>query len=1429
MRINQRIEKGLPILFIFFTGFCLLPMFVCAQPQINSILSGYSIEEFPLPGGQKSNRINCITQGPYGFLWFGSHEGLHRYDGYEIVTYKETEGGSTSVFFDPIVHLLWDSFDKLWISTYGGGLFCFDPETEQFKHFKHDPRNLSSLRSDNMTCAIEDASGNLWFGTEAGLNRFDRKTEKFERYIKLPGRDGQLAADGINNLYVDSKGVLWVATGPFLQAPEQGGLCKYIPETNSFECFVNDPNDESSIWASGCRALLEDKQGNFWVGTAKGLQKMDREKGTFEKMYPNSNQPFAPGTGEQEKVNATSLLEDQKGGIWVGASIAPGYPYHLLRYDPFAKKSYVFPSAFDCWELFESHDGTIWVGEKLMRISPKPDQPDFQAPDPFLEAFKKTPFGNNASEAFFSPYDFTFDKRKGTLWSTCLYAPLGGHHFFLGSFNKENGQTKLFHLEGIVVNAHQPPDVKNFGSYGMGIDSKGKIWGSFPGVSAGLFSFDPETGTAQQFPHIPKDENSLSSNFVTCVLVDNRDGVWATTYDKGLNHFNTVEGTITRFDETKTGGQFPNALLEDPNGIIWVGGGRGGPKTRKGPKMPFLASIDISKPGFTNYTFPEEAPKGEIRFLIASPEGHILFTLSENGFGAWIPDERSFRFYNTKEDNFPFDQIGSLVFDKEGILWASSNEDNRYVRFEYPDGNQYVLKGASNQTAQIGEGLLGPSGKLHFMNDRRWSEIDPVLVAAQQQGDSVFVRLVNLSVQGEIQKPGKSEFLSRPIWLTETLKFPHTAESFSFRFSDFNFSGNFKTGASDSHEFYYRLYPYQENWQKTAGIPIANYYKVPPGTYHFQVKPYRKTGNVDHKMVQVKVSVFPPWWKTWWAYTLYLFIFLGIVYFIYRFNLKRQLEQQEARQLKELDELKTRFFTNITHEFRTPLTVIMGVSDELEINSEHLNISNAEKDNIKQGHSLIQRNSKNLLRLVNQLLDLSKLDSGAMHLNLVQADIIRFLSYLIESFHSMAAEKNIKLTFISEVEELVMDLDETKIQHIVYNLLSNAVKFTPKGGKIDFWVNKILEGNNAYVQIKVLDNGIGISNEQLPFIFDRFYQTDSSVTRKGEGTGIGLALAKELIELMGGDIQAKSRQGEGTVFTVNLPARREAEARIVEKAANKLATDLIPEEITEQVPGPVFLKSNDGQALPVLLIIEDNADVVSYMKAILQKEYKIEVAIDGRAGIDQAIRTIPDIIISDVMMPEKDGYEVCETLKADERTSHIPIILLTAKAAESDKIAGLRTGADAYLMKPFNKEELLIRLNNLLKIRKALQQKYASSLLPTTGQKALEAVADREELFLQKLQEAVLEALDNPDLGTEQLCRAANLSPSQLYRKMKALIDMPPNAFIRKIRLHKALELLKTTDLNISEIAYEAGFNDPNYFSRAFHKEFGKSPVIYRK
>ncbi len=532
-------------------------------------------------------------------------------------------------------------------------------------------------------------------------------------------------------------------------------------------------------------------------------------------------------------------------------------------------------------------------------------------------------------------------------------------------------------------------------------------------------------------------------------------------------------------------------------------------------------------------------------------------------------------------------------------------------------------------------------------------------------------------------------------------------------------------------------------------------------------------------------------------------------------RLNSEILQQKER-LEELDKVKSRFFTNISHEFRTPLTVIGGMVDQ---------IGKSPQKWLERGLKMIKHNNANLLNLVNQILDLRKLETGGLQLNMIQGNIVFYLQYITDSFHSLAENKNIKIHFSECDQEIMMDYDKEKILRVVSNLLSNAIKFTPEGGDIYFSIGRQVKDNTPMLHLQIRDTGIGIAREKLPYIFDRFYQIDSSDTRKGEGTGIGLALVNELVKLMEGECQVESEVDKGATFTILLPIRQNASPSA---EPNGAAMEDMIFAISEHEVISEALASTNSEVTDraKLLVIEDNLNVIQYIESILENDYELLVATDGQEGINMAIEQIPHLIISDVMMPLKDGFEVCETLKKDVRTSHIPIVMLTARADDDSRIAGLERGADAYLAKPFNQKELLVRLEKLLEIRRMLQQRY-QTLGPMA--RSDDKIVQQEDSFISRVKKITETHLNDSNFGIPELCQEIGMSRSQLHLKIKALTNRSTTHFIRLIRLHRAKELLQTSGLNITQVAYEVGFNDPSYFSRTFTEEFNLSPRKFVK
>ncbi|NND07917.1 MAG: response regulator [Saprospiraceae bacterium] len=547
--------------------------------------------------------------------------------------------------------------------------------------------------------------------------------------------------------------------------------------------------------------------------------------------------------------------------------------------------------------------------------------------------------------------------------------------------------------------------------------------------------------------------------------------------------------------------------------------------------------------------------------------------------------------------------------------------------------------------------------------------------------------------------------------------------------------------------------------------------------------------------------------------TIRLYEAFGFTIFAFLFNtfdlnlrsgkfLNGKLLESERKRIEELEKFKSGLYTNLTHEFRTPLTVIRGMIDQARED-----LSNNNPEDFDESLEILSRNSNELLNLINQMLDLAKLESKSLVMHPEQMDLVNFVQSVVMTYQPYAERKNIVLSVHCDIDYIEMDLDEDRMLSIIQNLISNAIKFTPEGGQVTV---RIVKRGLKEVSLIVEDSGIGISGEHLPLIFDRFYQVESVEVNIGRGTGIGLALTRELVEIMGGSIQVDSQVGLGSQFEILLPITRNAPKKVEERSKKIL-----------KHPGDITTGSS---AKPLLLIVEDHQDVQKYLATILSESYTIEQAYDGLEGYQKALSMIPDMILSDIMMPKMDGTAMIQRLKEDPRTDHIPIIALTAKADKKDKLDGIRKGADAYITKPFEKEELLVRIKALLDIRKKLHEKYRQFAL--LGHKDLDG---KEGNFIININKVIEMNLLNQNFGVEDLAHGVHMSRMQLHRKLKAIANRSASNYIRSFRLNKAKTLLKDLANNISDVAYDVGFGDPNYFSKSFHKEFGITPSDFRQ
>ena len=1290
-----------------------------------------------------------------------------------------------------------DSKGYIWIGT-AGGLTRHDGAN--VKLYKTDPMNVNSLSCSEITDLTEDNQGKLWISTPGGgLNVYDHSKEEFQHFRFDKKDNNSISNDLPKQLLFDKEGHLWIGFD------DEYGLNQLNPTTGKIVRFLVEKGKPGRLQGQVIGNLIETEQ-RIYLGTTAGLEYYDKTTQQFH---------YIPLVNAQNDTISNypypGIERSKDGKIWIplpdkGLGVYDESQEQMTFYPLETADGIVCPQI---WNILEDSKGRLWLLNDHTLWSLSPDRSIFQkhilkpsnANLPILIDTPNSFYIDSYDNIWIGPH--YYDQRKSIFTYYSVLSKIDNSSAFVDACRWIDSsqviitlnKTSLFIYDLKQKNYRLRPTQSkpyyfikdgvplNISPMGAGTDQQGDRWLGTWGD--GLFMIKKEiwknsNGVISEYDHFLATDNpsTIPTNRLLNIRIDSQNDIWVCGNVGGITRINKSNMTFTQYDfvqgKNSVSDTYTFDVAEDKKGTIWISTNNGG-----------LNKFNRETEQFTIFN-RNNGMLDEDLFQIEQDSSGWLWLNTAIGLSSLNPETEKFTNYNQKDGL---------------ITWK----------------NNFSIVKKNNVCCLPGDGGF-QIVDLNALKDR------PTYKSP--------LRINEIQVFDPDEK--KFQMCNAIEWQDQTLTLSYQENTLTLQFAIIDFRNPIK------HEYQYAITQGSKpDWIAIGQQTQIGVNQLSPNTYYFHLKACNSDKIWTTLEKPLQFTIHPPFWQTTWAYLVYLMTILGLLYYLYRFNLNRQLEQAEARQLKEMDSLKSRFYTNITHEFRTPLTVILGMTRQLSTGVWTSKVSTKEKNRLAQGFDLIQRNGKKLLHLINQLLDLSKLDTNNLKPHYQPKEIVSFVQYLGESFESIADRKGVRLSIYSEMDELVMEIDEVKLQQIISNLLSNAIKFTPARHKVTLHLSQ----KEEQLQIKVKDTGIGISTEALPHIFDRFYQVDNQMSRQGEGTGIGLALVKELVELMQGNISVESKEGKGTSFVVVLPIITVSSSKSSETSERALKEEKHQEKLdkirtlsnekatTLDLPvldSPFRGLGGEVSHLPHLLIAEDNPDVIFYIQSVLTDYYQVTIAQDGQAGIDKAVETIPDIIISDVMMPKKNGFELLETLKQDERTSHIPIILLTAKATQQDKLAGLKYGADAYLMKPFDKEELLVRLGKLLEMRKALQQRYSSQDMKALFQKDKQErsyLNNPEDQFFQKLHAILEKHYSNPKLKVQRIAEQMHLSYQQLNRKIKALTDKTTALYLRSYRLQKAKALLQTQpELNISEVAYDVGFDSPNYFTRVFAEEFGVSP-----
>lgn len=1373
--------RQLPKILIF--CFVLLNLAFAESPNFQTI----SLDE-----GLSQSGVRSIAQDKTGFLWFATSDGLNKYDGYEIQVFRNEKNNPKSISSDIISCVFTDSKGNLWVGTRDKGLNLYIAKDETFKHFQKDLENPKSIVSNEISRIYEDKRGNLWIATFDGLSRFNSETEEFYNFEISSERQNYKR---IFDVYEDSENTLWVAGlfGLFIFDREADALRKFERVENEIDTFSGDELVFSKIF--------EDSNKNLWLGTLEnGIVFWDKKADFF--------QHFKPKKKDKTIIPAHSvwdLNEDSKGNLLIGTWKAGLVKVNLenLSFENFRRNESDPNSLSDntIFSILIDHSETIWLGTGLGGVCKT---------NPFQKKFHhiKNEIGNKNSLRNNIVWSF-----GETLDGRILIGTQGGG---LNVLDKKTNEISAF--------KHNPDNPKSISGdvvTAISVSENGGIW--VGNSMRGLNLLDLEKGIFEHFARIDGNENSLSNNFITNLLAEENGILWIGTSFGGLNKFDTKTNSFKHFTQTEDKNSIQSnrisTLTNSKDGsYLWIGTPVG---LYKFDKKTEELELYESKPNDT-----KGLSSNEIMSVFEENE-NLVWVGTYNGLEKFDTKAKTFKHYTT-QDGLPNNLIYAILPDDNGNLWLSTNKGlSRFNPKEETFRNYDVSDGLQSNEFNGNSAFKSRTGELFFGGVNGFNFFHPDSVRDNPNIPKILI--------SSFKKFDKEVKFDEPVQELEEINLSYKDNFVSFGFTALDFT------EPQKNQFAYQLEGFNEDWIFCGNERFVNFANLNPGDYIFKVKGSNNDGVWNEEGAEIRLNILPPWWQTIWFRFSIGFTLLGLVFGVYKVrvrNIEKQKEELEvlvnertaelkkqkelaekskntiekqAQKLLEMDKIKSQFFANISHEFRTPLTLIMGPIEEM-LRSD----SKASSKTLK----MMKGNSNRLLELINQLLDISKLESGKMELEVSKVDFGNFLKRVVSSFSSFAVQKKVQLDFKTEIENLELWVDKDKIEKVVNNLLSNAFKFTRPNGRIEVR----LSTTEDFAKFEVTDTGIGIPKEKMKNIFERFVQVDNTITREFEGSGIGLALTKELVELHEGKISVKSEIGKGSVFTVLLPKKKLEFAKMREKFEEIETANLLEDVEVKFDKNELLSLTYEPKSkveIPLVLVVEDNDEVREYICNQLMENYKLIEAVDGEDGILKAKTKIPDLVISDVMMPKVDGYKLAEELKKDEKTSHIPIIMLTAKASSESKIEGLETGIDDYLTKPFDSQELRVRVKNLIENRNRLKEKFSRQIILDSQSIVGESI---DEVFLKKVFSCIENFLSDSDFDVETLGNEIGMSRSQLHRKLKALIGKSPSELIRIKRLERAKKMLEKKISNVSEIAYDVGFNNLSYFSKCFKEHFGKLP-----
>ncbi|BAX82072.1 hybrid sensor histidine kinase/response regulator transcription factor [Labilibaculum antarcticum] len=1358
----------------------------------------YIFEKITTQQGLSQNDVNCIFQDHNGFLWIGTNDGLNRYDGYSFRTFRINQGNKQGegLSSNLIYKVKEDQKGKLWIGTSNEGVCVFDVDKETFTQIRNTAQNPIQLADSRVLDLECMADGTVWVATAKGVTIISEVNGQYETTNLITVANTPLVSKGCNVVSEDLQGRKWLGFYRGLVVCEKVSnrikttqikefehlnvrsiipvISGFLVATDSGLFFLQEDVDDSNqrrlvqINDFPTNDIYLDEYQNLYASSNKKLL-------VYSCDFINQKFKFKAEINQgrsKSDLNSSlimSIYGDSSGIIWIGTNGGG-----LNKYNPKRKKISHYKStgqqgSLSCNKIrsiFEDSSHNIWFATEGGGVD-------------YLEASKNRNFASGFKNHF-----AIGDKIENRIYSVI-------------ETKNNKGENEIWAGAGF------PQVLERFGNDGK---------------------------------HLASDEKDLISDIgasIFTMLKDKDENIWLGTYGSaGLFKYEIVGDTyrLTNYRALGEPGNISSnivrSLMQDKQGNIWVGTDAG---------LNFLSVDELAKPSpsfkvFNNNPENENSLSNDyILPLFQATNGDLWVGTMGGGLNKINYknniDSISFTRYNTS-DGFPNNVIKGILEDSNECLWISSNKGltrfnpktNDIMNYDINDGLQDNEFGEL-ACCKLSDGMMifgGVNGFNTFYPEQIIEDKTPPKVAFTD------LQVLNESVKvGE--KVHRRVILDKVINHTNSIKLKNSENSFAIYFSSLHFS------APQKNKYKYMLEGFDKSWiVKNSDERFAKYTSLAAGKYVFKLYASNNDGIWSEEAKQIEIVVIPPWWHSNLALLAYGLLFLVLLWFFQRFSIikikqKNELlmEHFEKEKIEELNQMKFRFFTNISHEFRTPLSLIIGSVQKLLRNEEELS------EKARERCLAVERNSSIMLRLINQLLDFRKMEQDKMKLLVRNVNIVQVLKEIYFSFQEMASNKNIQFKFSGQEDELYVWVDTDKIEKIVYNLLSNAFKFTNVGGQIEL----VLSYDTDHIIIQVKDNGVGIPKQLQSHIFERFYQGTKLRHANSSGTGIGLSYSKGLAELHGGEISFESAEGVGSCFELVLKRGKghykssdvSEDQSVKVESINRANSEV---EIIQREIKQLQDDSESSSREHSLLIVEDNIELLEFLTDAFTDYYNVYQAVNGVEGLEMAEKYDIDIIVSDISMPIKDGLELCREVKTNERISHIPIILLTAKTSSEDSIKGFQLGADAYVSKPFDLNVLEAQIAGVLRNRNELKQRFNKTIEINPSEVT---TTSADERFLKKLLTIIEENISNYEFTVEQLAKIYGMPQVNINKKLKSLTGQTANAFIRSVRLKRACQLLKTGRYSVADVTYEVGFSDLKYFRSCFKKEFDLNPSEYAK